>query len=142
MDSLRRWDQRDDRGANTLDQSQVMTREIPVEQFHRCGECHDSNLSELLELDRRQPGERYGLAELQFSLIGLKCVLIKLIDILQQSRRAGQSSAILASASIIPANLHPERGVPVVILDIRRRYLLPLKGELGSGKLRNAGRLR
>ena len=67
--------------------------------------------------------------------------MIKLIDILQQSRRASQSSAILVSACATRANLHPERRVPVVILDIRRRYLLSFEGKLGCRKLCNAGRM-
>ena len=117
---------------------QVVPGEIPVENLARRPERQPSGLAKQMKLHRRRAGQGDRLAQLQLPPVGAEGVLVQLVDVLKQPRRAGEAPQAAGGdrGRRIGRCRRAGRGLPVVRLDNPGEWLLSLEAEL---HLRHSG---
>src|SRR6266567_7846881 len=90
--------ERNDRNAHSFDQPQVMTWEVAVEQLHRCRKGHHARFLEAYKRLGCKACHGDGLDQLEFALVFLEAILIKLRDILQQTSGASKPPSVRSLA--------------------------------------------
>jgi hypothetical protein len=101
--------------------------ELSVEKLLRRGEGQHAGLTELLQLERRNLGQRERLREVQLAAVGLERELVETGDVLQKPRRARQPPTV-GCARVAG------RVAPVVGTDEPGWQLLALERELRLGE--------